>query len=225
MCGRFTRTEDKNRLQNRFGFDDPEGVRLEPAYNIAPTQTCPVITVEDDRRVLRMMRWGLVPPWAADTKTGYRMINARAETVSEKKSFETPLRKTRCLVPASGFYEWKKTGGKTKTPYYFSLKGGEPFAFAGLWTVWRAGSDDELRTFTIITTAANELMEPVHDRMPVILHGRDEARWLDPELRRPDDVLPLLKPFPSGEMECYEVSTYVNSYKNQGPECIKPAHT
>ncbi len=223
MCGRFTRTEDGNGLRDRFGFDEPVGVILEPAYNIAPSQDCPVITVKDDRRVLGMMRWGLVPPWSADAGTGYKMINARAETVSEKKSFKTPLAKTRCLVPASGFYEWKKTGGKTKTPYYFRLKGGAAFAFAGLWTVWHAGKEDELHTFTIITTGANGLMEPVHDRMLVILHVRDEARWLDPMLRETAEILPMLKPFPSEEMECYKVSTYVNSYRNQGPRCIKPA--
>lgn len=221
MCGRFARTEDKDGLQGRFGFDDPDGVLLKPAYNIAPSQDCPVITVERDRRVLRMMRWGLVPRWAEDARTGYRMINARAETVSEKASFKEPLRKTRCLVPASGFYEWKKADKKTKIPYFFRLRDGALFAFAGLWTVRHPGKDDELHSFTIITTAANELMEPVHDRMPVILHKRDEARWLDPELSDPRDLMPLLAPFPSGEMERYRVSTYVNSYKNQGEECIR----
>ncbi len=222
MCGRFTRTENEISLQQRFGFDEITGTLPEPSYNIAPSQNCPVITVEDDRRVLRVMRWGLVPEWAKDEKVGYRMINARAETVSEKPSFRTLLRARRCLVPASGFYEWRKPAKKTRIPYYFRLTGGELFSFAGLWTVRHAGKEDELHSFTIITTGANELMAPIHDRMPVILHEIEEACWLDPERGKPDDVLPFLKPFPSTEMECFRVSTYVNSYKNQGAICVEP---
>ncbi|MEW6144518.1 MAG: SOS response-associated peptidase [Thermodesulfobacteriota bacterium] len=221
MCGRFVRKGDKDLLEERFGCD-ARGILLAPGYNIAPSQDCPVVTVEGDRRVLGLMRWGLVPAWAEDAKIGYRMINARGETVAEKQSFKTLLRKSRCLVPASGFYEWKKQKGGGKTPYFFGLRGGAPFAFAGLWTVWHAGREDEIRSFTIVTTSANELMAPVHDRMPVILHEKDEARWLDPEIGKPGDLLPLLVPYPSGEMECWEVSPYVNSYKNQGEECIRP---
>ena len=222
MCGRFVRKEDKELLEGRFGSEVPGDLLLPPEYNIAPSQDCPVVTVEGDRRVLSPMRWGLVPAWSGDVKIGYRMINARAETVAEKQSFKTLLKKSRCLVPASGFYEWKKLAGGGKTPYFIRLKGGGPFAFAGLWTVWHSGKDDELRSFTIITTSANELMSPIHDRMPVILDEKDEARWLDPELGKPEDVLPLLVPYPSGDMECWEVSPYVNSYKNKGEECIRP---
>jgi len=222
MCGRFVRKEDREALESRFGFDGPQGVLLGPEYNIAPSQDCPVVALEGDRRVLRLMRWGLVPAWADDVKIGYRMINARAETVAEKNTFKGPLRKSRCLVPASGFYEWKKEGKGTKTPYFFGLRGGAPFAFAGLWTLWHAGREDELRSFSIITTSANEIMAPVHDRMPVILREEDEARWLDPELQKPEDILALLKPYPSDGMERWEVSPYVNSYKNRGEECIRP---
>ena len=150
------------------------------------------------------------------------MINARAETLVEKRTFKSLLGKSRCLVPASGFYEWKKLPGGGKTPYFFGLKRGAPFAFAGLWTVWHVGREDEIRSFTIITTSANEIMAPIHDRMPVILHEKDESRWLDPELRKPEDLLPLLVPYPSAGMEFWEVSPYVNSYKNRGDECIKP---
>jgi putative SOS response-associated peptidase YedK len=220
MCGRFVRKGDKDLLEERFGVD-AGGILLAPEYNIAPSEDCPVVTVEGDRRVIGLMRWGLVPAWAEDVKIGYRMINARGETVAGKQSFKTLLKKSRCLVPASGFYEWKKRAGGGKTPYFFGLKGGAPFAFAGLWTVWRAGKEDELRSFTIITTSANEIMAPVHDRMPVILHEKDEARWLDPEPGKPEDLLPLLAPYPSDEMECWEVSPYVNSWKNQGEECMK----
>jgi putative SOS response-associated peptidase YedK len=220
MCGRFVRKGDKDLLEERFGCEG-SGLLLAHAYNIAPSQDCPVVTVEGDRRVLCLMRWGLVPAWADDMKIGYRMINARGETVAEKQSFKPLLVKSRCLVPASGFYEWKKHAGG-KTPYFFGLKGGEPFAFAGLWTVWHAGKDDELRSFTIITTSANELMAPVHDRMPVILREEDEARWLDPETTTPGNLLQFLAPYPSDAMECWEVSPYVNSYKNQDEECVRP---
>ena len=222
MCGRFVRKEDKETIENRFDCSAGAATLLPPEYNIAPSQDCPIITVEGDRRVLGLMRWGLVPAWAKDARAGYRMINARAETITEKQSFKTLLRKSRCLVPASGFYEWKKLTGGGKTPYFFGLKGGGPFAFAGLWTVWRAGREDELRSFTIITTSANEIMAPIHDRMPVILREKDEARWLDPERVKPEDLLPLLAPYPPGEMEFWEVSPYVNSYKNRGEECVKP---
>ena len=225
MCGRFVRKEENVLLESRFG-GNAGGVLLKPEYNVAPSQDCPVVTVEGDRRVLGLMRWGLVPAWAGDVKIGYRMINARAETVAGKQSFKTLLKKSRCLVPASGFYEWKKLPGGGKTPYFIGLRGGSPFAFAGLWTVWHAGSEDELRSFTILTTSANDLMAPIHDRMPVILHEKDEARWLDPELSRSEDILPLLGPYPSDAMECWEVSPYVNSYKNKGEECIRPvSHT
>lgn len=222
MCGRFVRKEDKERLEGRFGTEVPGDLLLPPEYNIAPSQDCPVVTVEGDRRVLGLMRWGLVPAWAEDVKAGYRMINARAETLDEKRSFKSLLKKSRCLVPASGFYEWKKLAGGGKTPYFFGLKGGGPFAFAGLWTVWHAGREDELRSFTIITTSANEIMAPIHDRMPVILREKDEARWLDPEVSNSGELLPLLAPFPLGEMEFWEVSPYVNSYKNRGEECARP---
>jgi putative SOS response-associated peptidase YedK len=226
MCGRFVRKEEKVLLENRFNCDASGSVLLAPEYNIAPSQDCPVVTVEGDRRVLTLMRWGLVPAWADDAKTGNRMINARGETVAEKQSFKTLLKKSRCLVPASGFYEWKKLAGGGKTPYFIRLRDGGPFAFAGLWTVWHAGSEDELRSFTIITTSANELMSPIHDRMPVILSEKDEARWLDPELGKHEDILPLLVPYPSDGMECWEVSPYVNSYKNKGEECMrKVSHT
>lgn len=221
MCGRFVRKEEKIFLESRFNCDAAGGVLPPPEYNIAPSQDCPVVTVECDRRVLGLMRWGLVPAWSGDAKLGYRMINARAETVAEKQSFKTLLKKSRCLVPASGFYEWKKLAGGARTPYFIRLKGGGTFAFAGLWTVWHAGREDELRSFTIITTSANELMSPIHDRMPVILSEKDEARWLDPELGKPENILPLLVPYPSCDMECWEVSPYVNSYKNRGEECIR----
>jgi putative SOS response-associated peptidase YedK len=221
MCGRFTLSTDKDDLQSRFGFTDPQGVLLKPRYNIAPSQRHPIVVVKEDVRELDMMRWGLIPSWAKDTKIGYKMINARAEGIETKASFKTPLKKRRCLVLADGFYEWKKQGKSNKVPFLFILKGGKPFAFAGLWDRWNK-EGEEILSFTIITTRANELMQPIHDRMPVILHEKDEARWLDPELQDEDKLLPLLKSFPSDGMQAYEVSTIVNSPKNDTPECIKP---
>lgn len=224
MCGRFVRKSAKEELRKRFGFDNPPGgVLLEPRYNIAPSQEHPVLIVNQDRRMLRMMKWGLVPHWSKDPKIGYKMINARSEGIEEKPSFRGPLKNGRCLVIADGFYEWHKPGKKTKIPYYFRLKSSEPFAFAGLWDLWEKG-DEPLRTFTIITTSPNELMEPIHSRMPVILRESDEARWLDPEITDSKSVLTLLKPYPAQEMECYKVSTIVNSPKNDAPECLIPVN-
>lgn len=178
MCGRFSLSTDKDDLQSRFGID-PTGILLKPRFNIAPSQLHPVVVVEDDKRVLRMMKWGLVPPWSADPKIGYRMINARAEGVDTKPSFRSAFKRRRCLIPAAGFYEWAKPDKKTRIPYYIRLKSKELFAFAGLWELWGPG---KLETFTIITTEANELVAQIHDRMPVILREKDEGTWLDPEM-------------------------------------------
>lgn len=219
MCGRFSLSTDKDDLQSRYGFVEREGALLKPRFNIAPSQLHPVIVIEDDHRVLKMMKWGLVPHWAKDEKIGYKMINARSEGIEKKPSFQSAFKRHRCLVPTTGFYEWKKVDAKTKQPYFIRLKSGEPFSFAGLWEVW---GPDKLETFTIITTENNELIEPIHNRMPVILHEKYEAVWLDPELRDVDKLKELLKPYPSDEMEMYEVSTIVNSPKNESPDCIKP---
>ena len=177
--------------------------------------------VEDDRRVVSMMKWGLVPSWSKDPDIGHNMINARSEGIEDKPSFRNPLRKRRCLVIANGFYEWKTTNKKTKMPYLFTLKSGEPFALAGLWDQWKRRGKI-ITTFTIITTTPNELIEPIHDRMPVILRKKDEARWLDPQITYAKEVLPLLKPYPTDEIKCVRVSVKVNSPKNDTPDCIVP---
>jgi len=222
MCGRFVKTSTREELSSRFSFDDvPSGDLFEPRYNIAPSQMHPILIVSEDHRKVSPMKWGLVPYWAKDPKIGYKMINARAEGIEEKPSFRTPLMKRRCLVMADGFYEWHKQDKNTKIPYLFKLKSGEPFAFAGLWDLWEKG-DQPLKTFTIITTAPNELMEPIHNRMPVILKQSDEGKWLDPEIIDPKYILSLLKPYDSDEMECFKVSTIVNSPKNDISECIHP---
>ncbi len=220
MCGRFVKKSTKEELRARFGFDDNSQDSLfEARYNIAPSQEHPILTVENDMRVVTAMKWGLVPHWAKDPRIGYKMINARSEGINEKPSFKTPLRKRRCIVMADGFYEWHKVDKKTKIPYYFRLKSQEPFGFAGLWDVWEKDGQT-LKTFTIITTEPNELMKPVHNRMPVILNESDETKWLDPLVESPGEVMPLLRPYPSDEMEYFEVSTIVNSPRNDVPECL-----
>ena len=224
MCGRITLSTDKDDLQSRWGFIDPSGVLdlIKPRYNIAPSQNSPTLMVKEDRRVLVMMRWGLVPFWAKEPSIGYKMINAKSETLSEKPSFRKPFKEKRCLVLADGFYEWEKTDKKNKVPYRFILKNRQPFAFAGLWDVWKTPEGDTLLSFTIITTRANELMERIHDRMPVILNEKDEAKWLDPEFKDTDKLSSLLQPYPSEQMVAYKVSTIVNSPKNDTPSCIEP---
>jgi len=212
-------------LQNRFGFIPQEEIRpgtplLKPRYNLAPGQEAPVVIYEDSK-ILRLMQWGLVPSWAKEASIGYKMINARAETLTQKPSFKKSFKQRRCLVLADGFYEWRKgTGGRTKIPLRFVLKNREPFAFAGLWDTWQKPDGDLLHSFTIITTESNELIRPIHDRMAVMLRQEDEAKWLDPDLKDVEQLIPLLKPYPSDQMEGYEVSTLVNSPKNDTPECI-----
>jgi len=222
MCGRFSQYNEQEEFEDRFDITDPSGVLFEPRYNIAPTQNVPIIVIKEDNRVLKLMRWGLVPFWSKDTKIGSRMINARAETITEKACFKNPLKRKRCLVPASGFYEWKKNPNRTKVPMYLHLRSGEPFAFAALWDEWKQPDGDKLFTFTIITTDPNELMKPIHNRMPVILPQKEESKWLDPELQDSSKLTPILIPYVSDLMEAYEVSPFVNIPGNDSPECIKP---
>ena len=220
MCGRFTLTWNLNELQGRFGFITEE-TALEPKYNIAPTD--PVLSViNDGQRQGETMRWGLIPFWAKDPKIGSRMINAAGETVATKPAFRNAFKKRRCLVLANGFYEWKKDG-KLRTPIYLTLKSGEPMAFAGLWEIWKSPDGEYVRSCTIVTTIPNTLIEPVHNRMPVILSEESEALWLDPLTEDPKVLEPLLIPAPPEIMGTQVVSDYVNSVRNQGPECIVPA--
>lgn len=219
MCGRFSQAKDLEELYDEFTFiDEPFDDIIQPRYNIAPSQLSPVIINEDGNNKLRMFKWGLVPSWSKDTKMGYRMINARAETISEKPSFKKPFKSQRCLVIADGFYEWQKPDKKTKIPYRFIMKDKKLFAMAGLWEVWEK-EDDPLYTFTIITTSENDLMRPVHDRMPVILPEGNRQIWLDPESNEAE-LKELLVPYDSNKMDSYRVSDVVNSWKNDLPECF-----
>lgn len=220
MCGRYSQTTDPAKLAKRFGLTSP-GSDVVCRYNIAPTQDAPVIAIDGSKRFISM-RWGLIPSWAKDAAIGNRMINARAETLTEKPSFRKAFERRRCLVPTDGFYEWRKTDAKTKTPMHFVLKSRQPFAFAGLWESWKNPDGQELRSFTIITTAANDLLRPIHDRMPVILRPEDEEKWLDIGSSDTAKLIPLLGPYPAEEMETYAVSTLVNSPRNDTPACIVP---
>jgi len=221
MCGRYTLTHETASLSRRFSCE-AGGLTLNRRYNMAPGQEGAVVVDQEGRR-LRLMRWGLIPPWAKEAASGYKMINARAETVAAKPSFKGPLARRRCLVLADGFYEWQRQAGqKAKTPFRFVLAGKEPFALAGLWERWAGPEGREILSYTIITTPANELIQSVHDRMPVILDPDDERPWLDPALTDPTLLTKLLKPFPAAKMAGYPVSPAVNSTANDAPALILP---
>ena len=218
MCGRFTLTTDLEPLEERFLFRAKD-LSSKPRYNIAPSQ--PVFTVIRDEKGNRagFLRWGLIPSWAKNAEIGNRMINARAETMAEKPSFRRALQKRRCLILADGFYEWRQEG-KKKTPLFISLASREPFAFAGLWETWRPPDGEPIHSCTIITTTPNSLMEPIHNRMPVILAREAEALWLDRTVDDPQKLLPLLVPYAEMLMDAYAVALTVNSPKNDSPACI-----
>ncbi len=218
MCGRFTRSQSIPAIAEEFGVEEVS-CDLGPSYNIAPTQKVAVV-ITDGVKQLVPVRWGLVPSWAKDLSVGNRMINARAETITEKASYRNAFKKRRCLVVADGFYEWQGQG-VAKRPVYIRLKSGKPFGFAGLYEVWKSPEGEEVKTCAIITTDANELMKPIHDRMPVIIPSELQDEWLDPKTADPSHLLGLLKPSPSEGMEAYPVSKLVNSPRNNSPECIK----
>lgn len=220
MCGRFTLTATKQKLAEAFaGYEVPG--ELPPRYNIAPSQPIAVVANNGQHRV-ELFRWGLIPAWAKDLSIGNQMINARAETLAEKASFKNAYKRRRCLILADGFYEWRKDGDRTKTPLYIRLASGQPFALAGLWELWHPG-DEHILSCTIITTAPNELMAQIHNRMPVILPPQAYEQWLDPAERRPEELNHLLQPFPADLMTAYPVSKLVNSPKNDAPELVTPA--
>ena len=218
MCGRYSLVADVGELARRFEFDG-DGLAFESAYNIAPTQEVLTVVGGETRRG-GFMRWGLIPHWAKNSSMGNRMINARAETVAEKPAFRDALRRRRCLVLADGFYEWQRTGG-AKRPMRIVMRSGEPFAFAGLWSVWKGPDGNRIPSCVIITTVANDLLRLIHDRMPVILPREMEDFWLDRSVDDPGALRSVLTPHPHDAMELYEVSTLVNSAANNGPEVIE----
>lgn len=218
MCGRYYFFTPADILSERFRLAGVPPLR--PRYNIAPQSEAAVIVAEEGARRLATMRWGLVPSWSKDAASASRMINARAETAPEKPSFRGPFRRQRALVPADGFYEWKREG-TGKRPYALRLSSREPFAMAGLWDRWKTPEGGELLSFTILTTAASPFVSSVHDRMPVILPREAEATWLDPG-QSEGTLKALLVPY-AGELEALPLSTAVNNPRNDGPELLAPA--
>jgi putative SOS response-associated peptidase YedK len=221
MCGRYTVAVDPQLLAERFGVMLPEGIA--PRFNVAPTDPVLALTERSAGRELMVARWGLVPHWAKDAKGGARMINARAETLAEKSAYRPLLAKGRCLVLADGFYEWRLDPDGKKRPVRYTLEDGSPFGFAGLWTSRRdPESGESLRTCTIITTDANALVAPVHDRMPVILPRAVEDMWLDRDVPAAD-ALALLVPFPAEQMSAADASMLVNSVGNDDLRLFDPS--
>jgi putative SOS response-associated peptidase YedK len=219
MCGRYTLRTPIDVLAEGFEIQEyPSSIT--PNYNVAPTQEVAVVVEEDEKRKLEMFHWGLIPSWAKDPSKGNKMINARAETVSEKPSFRSAFKKRRCLILADGFYEWQKTDDG-KQPYHVKMEDGSPFVFAGLWEIWK--DEEEIRSYTIITTEANDLMGEIHHRMPVILPPEDYDMWLDPDFDEKESLVSLLKPYPSDKMQAYIVSRRVNKPSNNEPSVVEPA--
>lgn len=215
MCGRFALKTPTSELASHFKLD--ETVEVAPRYNIAPGADIPTIRHSPEgKRVMHLLRWGLVPHWAKDLSIGNKLSNARGETVAEKPSFRDAFKRRRCLVPADGFYEWKAEG-KQKQPYYFSMKDGAPFALGGVWESWRAPNGEILRTCCLITTEPNEIMTPVHDRMPVIVSPDDYAQWLTGE---PDVAQSLVKPYSIEAMQAWAVSKRVSRSGEEGADLI-----
>jgi len=223
IFGRYTVRQPK-RFDRQALPKKVEADLSRPRYNIAPMQPAPTLFLLEGERVLKDLRWRLLPSWAEDPSIGNRMTNARAETVTSKPAFRSAFMKRRCLIPADGFYEWRKLNGG-KQPMYIRVDRGEPFAFAGLYEIWRPGADDELVSCTIITTGPNELMKPIHDRMPVILPEEDYDRWLGPQFYEPADLHEMLRPFDAKRMDAYPVSRYVNSPGNDDERCVERTNT
>lgn len=221
MCGRFTSLLTPELLA--VIYEIQAKIDLQPRYNVAPTQD--VLVVREDSaggRYPSYARWGLIPHWAKDMSIGSRMINARSESVHEKPAFRQAIRTRRCIVPASGFFEWAATSAG-KVPHYVTMRDGSPFSFAGIWESWKSPDGGTVETCSILTTAANQLMASIHDRMPVILHKGEFQLWLDRTVNDPHELQPLYQPYPAELMQEWQVSTAVNSPRNSDPSCIDPA--
>ena len=222
MCGRFARKSTQEVLADWFGVELEDMPWFAPSFNVAPQSVQPVLRLSRDtgNREFALMRWGLVPAWAKDVKIGYSTINARSEEVASKPAFREAFKKRHCLIPADNFYEWMRLDAKSKRPFAIALKSGEPFALAGLWESWRPKDGAPLESFTILTTSENELMRPIHDRMPVILEPRDYDRWLDAGDRaRP--AVDLFRSYPADKMLAWPVSDRVGNVRNNDPALLE----
>ena len=223
MCGRYAQGRALVEIALRFGLEPGEYGQYIPRFNIAPTESAPVIITQEGKRQLRFMHWGYIPPWSKEPKTKFSTINARAESLTTSKLYAPALKTCRAIVPVTGFYEWTGPKGK-KQPYFIYLKDGEPFGLAGLWSCWKSRADDTvIHSYTVITTEANDLVRPLHDRMPVILHREDEAAWLDPAVDDPNRLTGMLRPYESDAMALHAVSTAVNKAGYDVPELCEQA--
>lgn len=219
MCGRYAITSAPEAIRKLFGY--PEQPNFPPRYNVAPTQPIPIVRLEHGARHFALVRWGLIPAWVEDPRTVSLMINARSDNVLTKPAFRNAMRYRRCLVPADGFYEWQGAGKGPKRPYYVRRKDGAPFAFAGLWEVWSGPNGEEMETAAIVTTDANRMLAPLHDRMPVIVPPEAFAMWLDTRNVDAETAAALLVPAPDDLLEAYPVSSAVNKHANDDASLIE----
>lgn len=217
MCGRFVANIPAAELKKTF--DLIEMPQLEPRFNVAPTQQVAVIRNDGDHNRLDLLKWGFVPSWSKDMSFGSHLINARSETVAEKPTFRHAIKYRRCIIPSSGFYEWEHSGGK-KQPHYIQLAGQKPMYLAGLWESWKAPDGNVIETFAILTTAANKLVAPIHDRMPVILNPDTFTIWLSKSMHDPEQLQPIFLPYPAAEMITHKVPDLVNNPRFDSPACI-----
>lgn len=226
MCGRYTLHQQAQSLKDRYLLDHAPA-NIPESYNVAPGQLMPVVITHDGKSRLELMKWGLIPFWAKDPKIGYRLINARDDTIFDKPVWRSLILKQRCLIPADGFYEWQKPANpkEHKKPFYIRPRQEELFSFAGVWEAWKDSEGLEWKTYSIITTEPNKEMRPIHNRMPVILHREDEASWLESSRRSRDDIEPLLRPYEDGGLQMHEVSRDVNVTRNNEEKLIYPLNS
>jgi putative SOS response-associated peptidase YedK len=217
MCGRFVVRSSPEEIRRLLGYEDTPN--FPPRYNIAPTQPIAVVRLERGRRRFSLMRWGLIPSWVKDPKRFSLLINARVEAITEKASYKAAMRRRRCLIPADGFYEWQKTA-RAKRPYYIHPRHGGPMAFAGLWETWMDATGGEIDTAAIVTCPANDMLAPIHDRMPAIVPPERYAAWLDADQVPAEEAVALLGPAPEDLLVAYEISTRVNDHRNEGADLI-----
>ena len=221
MCGRFTLHTPATKIEEVFHLPDDSAMELKPRYNIAPSQGIPIIRYTDAGCEMVMARWGLIPAWSKESKSKYSTINARIESVAEKPTYRTPFKRRRCLIPADGFFEWKVVNGH-KIPHHIRMRDGSVFAFAGLWDHWE-GEGQTLDSCTIIVMPSNEVMKPIHERMPAIIAPAHYDLWLDSRVTDKQVIMQYLTSAPSSQLTAYPVSTWVNSPKNHDERCIQPA--
>jgi putative SOS response-associated peptidase YedK len=225
MCGRAYSTYTAEELYFQFLNKKPLKIGpLKPNYNMAPTQEAPTVRLMDGARAIDAMAWGLIPEWSPEFKMKFSTINARSEGVFESRLYKKPILQRRCIIPVSGFFEWKKEG-TAKRPFKIFMKDSPIMPMAGIWTAWRAGTPEEKRSFSIMTTSANDFMAKIHDRMPVILDKKQFDAWLDPEVHEQEAISAMLKPCPAKSLDAAEISTLVNSTKNNRAEVLEPLNS